>query len=374
LLTTILITGGLSAIPYAYSSGPDTLKVKYLGPIADDPAVTTIQIYKKIDDFGSPPLGPEITITNEVGGDEFMVISQNYGKDKLNSNTVFRILVDGEQIDVAEIHTSCSKPLFIGQIVVGQEGLVTLEVLDGTLGGDENSILPNTVDEKCIDNKDSKNTATIILKKAITNDNGGTITDPAEFLPKIDGEDVLFGEPIPITAKEPHTISESVLLGYSFVLIAGDTECPSMLDEEFTVKKNKEITCTIYNDDNGDVQTVQPDGPGVIFHQDTLTMVLDPLAPVGQCDGGETLPCWDFIGSRVAIVPDIEPEDSQQLTDTTLILLTVLDITNPATNLGCQITGLGTLADQPAFIMICLLDPGNISDTYHANFGLVETG
>jgi len=223
LLTTILITGSLSAIPNAYSSGPDTLKVKYTGPITDDPAVI-IQIYKKIDDFGSPPLGPEITITNEVGGDEFMVISQNYGKDKLNSNTVFRVIErtsqGDEEIDVAEIHTSCSKPLYIGQIVVGQEGLVTLEVVDGTLGGDENSILPNSADEKCIDNKDSKNTATIILKKAITNDNGGEITDPAEFLPKIDGEDVLFGEPIPITAKEPHIISEAVLPGYSFVLIA----------------------------------------------------------------------------------------------------------------------------------------------------------
>jgi len=46
MLTTILITGSLSAIPNAYSSGPDILKVKYLGEIADDPE-TTIEIYKK---------------------------------------------------------------------------------------------------------------------------------------------------------------------------------------------------------------------------------------------------------------------------------------------------------------------------------------
>jgi len=198
-----------------------------------------------------------------------MVISQNYGKDKLNSNTVFRVIertsgTDDVEIDVVQIHTSCSKPLYMGQIVAGDNGIITLEVVDGTLLGD--SILPDNVSEKCTDNKNPKHTATITLKKAITNDNGGEITDPLtfteNFLPKIDGVDVSFGETITITTKEPHTISEAEVVGYSFVLIAGDTDCPSMLGEEFTVKKNKDITCTIYNDDNGDGST---GGDGVAF-------------------------------------------------------------------------------------------------------------
>jgi len=268
LLTTILITGGLSAIPYAYSSGPDTLKVKYTGPIGTDGS-TTIEIYKKIDDFGNTPL--DVIIITE-SPEEFMVVALNFAKDKLNSNTVFRILVDGIETAVYEIHTSCSKPLFIGQMVSGQNG-VTLEVIDGTLNSE--SILPDNESEECIDNKKSEQTATIILKKAITNDNGVMI--PANltetFIPKIDGEDILFGEPIPITAKEPHTISEATNVpGYSFVLIAGDTECPSMLDEEFTVKKNKEITCTIYNDDN--FVPGQGGSEGVTFGLNSLEFIV----------------------------------------------------------------------------------------------------
>ena len=261
VLTAILITGSLNAVQYAYSSGPDTLTVKYLGP-DPVPLTYTIEIYKKIDDFESLPLGPPIPIENI--GDEFMVISQNYGKDKLNSNTVFRLLDEnGAQIDVTEIHTSCSKPLYIGQVVFGDAGL-SLEVIDGTLGGD--SILPNNEEGDCTDNKKPKHTATITLKKAITNDNGGLIITADQiqdnFLPKIDGADVIFGEPTTISTKEPHTISEAQVDDYSFVLIAGDTDCPSMLDEEFTVKKNKDITCTIYNDDNGDGST---GGDGVAF-------------------------------------------------------------------------------------------------------------
>jgi len=261
VLTAILITGSLNAVQYAYSSGPDTLTVKYLGP-DPVPLTYTIEIYKKIDDFESLPLGPPIPIENI--GDEFMVISQNYGKDKLNSNTVFRLLDEnGAQIDVTEIHTSCSKPLYIGQVVFGDAGL-SLEVIDGTLGGD--SILPNNEEGDCTDNKKPKHTATITLKKAITNDNGGLIITADQiqdnFLPKIDGADVIFGEPTTISTKEPHTISEAQVDDYSFVLIAGDTDCPSMLDEEFTVKKNKDITCTIYNDDNGDGTS---DGEGVAF-------------------------------------------------------------------------------------------------------------
>jgi len=268
VLTAILITGSLNAVQYAYSSGPDKLTVKYFGPIATSPAETFIEIYKKIDEFESLPLGPPILIENI--GDEFMVISQNYGKDKLNSNTVFRIIErttgsDDFEIDVVEIHTSCSKPLFIGQTVLGVvNAIVTLEVVDGTLGDD--SILPDNAEGDCTDNKKPKHTATITLKKAITNDNGGLIITADQiqenFLPKIDDLDVIFGEPTTISTKEPHTISEAQVDDYSFVLIAGDTDCPSMLDEEFTVKKNKDITCTIYNDDNGDGTS---GGEGVAF-------------------------------------------------------------------------------------------------------------
>jgi len=330
VLTAILITGSLNAIQYAYSSGPDTLTVKYLTPINSDPEVSTfIQIYKKTDDFGNLPLGPEIPINAQ--NEEFMVFASNYGKDKLNSNTVFRVIErtsgsDDVEIDVVEIHTSCSKPLYMGQIVPGDNGIVTLEVIDGTLLGD--SILPDNVDEECTDNKKPKHTATITLKKAITNDNGGLIITADQiqdsFLPKIDGVDVIFGEPTTISTKEPHIISEATdVLGYSFVLIAGDTECPSMLDEEFTVKKNKDITCTIYNDDNFDENAVG--GDGIIFRNHSMMFQLNDVTGHDSCDKTTNPalkdPCIEFVSptdQRIGIV------DSALIDDTTIVLYSVV--------------------------------------------------
>jgi len=320
ILTTILITGGLTTAQYAYSSGPDILTVKYFGPIATSPAETFIEIYKKIDDFDSPALA---TIPIALDGEEFMVSSQLYFKDKLNSNTVFRVIErttgsDDVEIDVVEIHTSCSKPLYMGQIVPGVNAIVTLEVVDGTLGGD--SILPDNAEGECTDNKKPKHTATITLKKAITNDNGGLIVTANQiqdnFLPKIDGVDVIFGEPTTISTKEPHTISEATDVdGYSFVLIAGDTDCPSMLDEEFIVKKNMDITCTIYNDDN--FVEGETGGDGIIFHRNTIEFMYNPPmddvigTSVNQIDGsvfdctpGLTCIILDPMASDVFIVQD----------------------------------------------------------------------
>lgn len=366
MLTTILITGSLSAIPNAYSSGPDILKVKYTGPIGTDGS-TTIEIYKKIDDFGNTPLDVIIITENE---EEFMVVALNFAKDKLNSNTVFRILVDGIETAVYEIHTSCSKPLFIGQMVSGQNG-VTLEVIDGTLNSE--SILPDNEDEKCLDNKKSELTATIILKKAITNDNG--VTMPADltgtFLPKIDDEFVSFGVPIPITAKEPHTISEATNVpGYSFVLIAGDTECPSMLGEEFIVKKNKEITCTIYNDDI--FVPGGTGGAGVVFRPTSVTFdigkITDFTIPDNEGGGVVTI---NAMNSDIIIV--IDPAFQTSTAQNLIVIYTLLDTTNSGSLNQCFSEGIveiGTNGDK-AFRIACAVELEGM--TYSLNYALINT-
>jgi hypothetical protein len=363
LLTTILITGSLSAIPYAYSSGPDTLKVKYTGPIGTD-GFTTIEIYKKIDDFGNTPLDVIIITENE---EEFMVVALNFAKDKLNSNTVFRILVDGIETAVYEIHTSCSKPLFIGQMVSGQNG-VTLEVIDGTLNSE--SILPDNENEECIDNKKSEQTATIILKKAITNDNGVMI--PANltetFIPKIDGEDILFGEPIPITAKEPHTISEAVVPGYSFVIIAGDTDCPSMLDEVFTVKKNKEITCTIYNDDK--FVPGGAGGAGVVFRPTHVTFNPGAVSTfdIPEAEGGGVVTI-DVMNADTIIV--IDPEFQKTTAQSLIVIYTIIDTGQSGNPIECFPEGLVDTGSSIGFRITCFSELAG--DEYALNYALINT-
>jgi len=373
VLTAILITGSLNAVQYAYSSGPDTLTVKYLGP-DPVPLTYTIEIYKKIDDFESLPLGPPIPIENI--GDEFMVISQNYGKDKLNSNTVFRLLDEnGAQIDVTEIHTSCSKPLYIGQVVFGDAGL-SLEVIDGTLGGD--SILPNNEEGDCTDNKKPKHTATITLKKAITNDNGGTIKEATDielaFDPKIDDEEVDFGVPVNISTKESHTISETIVTGYSFVLIAGDTDCPSMLDEEFTVKKNKDITCTIYNDDNGDGST---GGTGVSFgHKGFQFNTNNINAPLSRaCDAGTiTDSCVEIIepvsGSKVFLIVDSEIMNPQN----TLVIWSMTAVeTNQFLINNCVLVGIFDSMELPGTKGFGLACPIVTGTDWNINYAFINT-
>ena len=47
-----------------------------------------------------------------------------------------------------------------------------------------------------------------------------------------------------------YTLNEDGPDSYTTVMIAGDTACPSMEGEPFKLKKDTQITCTIYNDDN----------------------------------------------------------------------------------------------------------------------------
>lgn len=113
----------------------------------------------------------------------------------------------------------------------------------------------------------------ITLKKAITNDNSGT-SGPSDFVLKIKNVDthaetvITQGVETSVPAGT-YTMSESGPSGYSFVLIAGDDSCPTMLENAvddsdlFTLKKGEHITCVIYNDDNNDGQSPTNDPPTI---------------------------------------------------------------------------------------------------------------
>jgi len=303
-IASIMIIAGFVTAPDAFSSKnndvpdeckcekPDTLKVKFTAPIElPSTDLFKIEIYKKLDDRGNPDklLG---SITDVVS-DTTLTIEASFGKDKLESNTafvVYKLGVDSEGkateevVSEMEIHTSCSKPLFITMTVFDvndPNNGYSLEVTDGTIGGDTS--IPEFEPNSCEDEK-KKSTGTITVRKALTNDNGGEakfkdfeikvtnvntnddpiVLDPFEIEPgvfdySINVKDVPAGT---------YTLSETDVQGYTTVLIAGDTGCPSMLGEEFTIKKNKNLSCTIYNDDdstgdNGEIE------PGVIFHVGT---------------------------------------------------------------------------------------------------------
>lgn len=132
-------------------------------------------------------------------------------------------------------------------------------------------------ESECIITNTVKIPATITLKKALTNDNGGDAL-PDDFEVTLtnvgaDGElggiDDMTQEIERFNAIEPsmgvinfeipagtYAFNEKIAEDstatsiYTTVLFAGDTACPSMEDEEFTLEEGQHITCTIYNDDN----------------------------------------------------------------------------------------------------------------------------
>lgn len=114
---------------------PSNLSLQYTGPDVPAPEDVTVEIYKKEGDVGNAEkLLGEISVAMD-GTILLKSTDLSSGKDKLESNTVFRLMDGDEQIAVISIHTSCSKLLFISQEFsanVGEDNMVTLTVLDGT--------------------------------------------------------------------------------------------------------------------------------------------------------------------------------------------------------------------------------------------------
>lgn len=85
--------------------------------------------------------------------------------------------------------------------------------------------------------------ATLTLVKTVVNNNGGTATT-GDFQAKIDGDNVLWGVPQPVSLSS-HTASETNLTGYSASVWGGD--CAADGTVSLTAGENK--TCSITNDD-----------------------------------------------------------------------------------------------------------------------------
>jgi hypothetical protein len=422
-IASIMIIGALIASPDAYSAKnqdvldeckcekPHTLKVLFTAPDVGD---YRVEIFKKLDDKNNEEkLLDEFSVThNEI----FMVVASNFGKDKLESNTAFVFYeVDGGTdpvtnlpVDVIvasmEIHTSCSKPLFIGQ-TVSNNGY-SLEVKDGLAGMDPAMTSIPIADSLTCEDEKKKSTGSITVKKTLTNDNGGTATE-GDFT--ITVTNVETTDPFDLVSTDDPTIStrdvpagtyklsETVQDGYTTVLIAGDTGCPSMVDEEFTIKKGKNLSCIIYNDDNGDGDSGGEIEPGVIFHTDTVQFDLFTVNcnVTNDDDKNIVLPCAIFDGNaNFIVVPKLD--ENEKLHETTLVLLTVIGLLgdetpDPAGATGCTLEALALMTGDeltdpfgpdpgngdttlyPTFSFQCSSGPMSASGFFNANYALIET-
>jgi len=406
---------------------PTIFTVKYNGPGTPSGtgpnAPVTIEIYKKTDDIGKKP--PLLTIPDISNDSPVVVNSNTFGKEKLEANTIYRVMQNSIQIAVVSIHTSCSQPLFIGNVYSDSSNTaVTLTVESGTdsegkqaiflkhdpicegvtltvtkileppedlgrfilqidnvdmtgpvgngettgpkllmpgihmvseiaasgtnladytrtISGDCNADGSIELEEgenvECVITNTVKIPATITIKKTIMNDNGQLGTPDDFRVTMFDvgpngqpggGDDIQVAQDNFVTMPPMSTsmgkVEFTVPAGtyslneditdsgidpnsYNTVLIAGDA-CPSMEDEAFTLNEGDHITCTIYNNDNGDDSS---GGDGIIFHRNSLLFTYNgfgmsnPLSGDGACVmAGSVSPCIERIGDKEFRVKD----------------------------------------------------------------------
>ncbi len=419
VVASILVIAALIASPDAYSTKnndvldeckcekPHTLTVLFDAPDGA-PIDTTyrVEIFKKLDDRDDEgkQLGDSILV---MDNGNITVFASNFGKDKLESNTAFVIYEvdapeDADPVALLEIHTSCSKPLFKDMVVDDSETTnngFKLIVVDGLSGDPALPSIPIAEPIACEDEK-KKSTGTITVKKALTNDNGGTaifsdfeITvtnengDPFDLVQI--GESSIFSIDVPAgTYKLSETVADSFIGKYTTVLIAGDTGCPSTVDEVFTIKKNKNLSCTIYNDDNGTGDNGEVE-PGNIFHVGTTKFDNDAGDVVGSCDiANLELPCMFIDGmDLINIVPDLKPGETVGVSTLILFSTVALDVNDvtmedPNGIALCSFVGLGTLNDlsmppeivpvAPSFKFECSTLVSS-SAQFRISYALIET-
>ena len=358
LLFAILFTGAFSIAPIAFSTGyddddddhddcdddghskhdddddcepdpcdckkPDEFTVTYDGPGTED-NTAVVEIYKKTDKIGEKdPIVDGITVWS--GDNEIVLTASDFGKKKIGSNTGYRILWDDPtdspdaglvQIAVIDIHTSCSQELYIGQTFT--DGEVTLTVQDGKRNG--KTSIPISDPLTCEAPPEPPKKGFITLKKAVTSDNTSDdkSLDADDFQLFIKSVE-LGSTPIEITdlkqevdagtytihESSPEPVDDDPV--YSFVLIAGDTACPAMLEiddtvspldlsDEFTIQPTTNVPCTIYNDDEGDGSTGGTGETGVSFGHKGFTFSTD-MADVVDVDTTAVDPDPEYRGPR----------------------------------------------------------------------------
>jgi hypothetical protein len=324
---------------------PDTLKFILSTPSAEINNDFRIEIFKKLDDINNPDK-MLYEIAGVLNGEERHIQASNFGKDKLNSNTVFAIyrVVDNELVASMEIHTSCSQSLYIGQIVM--DNGYALEITDGLKNGKTSISASDPL--TCGDEPEPEQTGTIVIRNTLTKDNGGEAT-LEDFSYKVTDElgietnldrDLL--DPSIHVAEIPkgtytlsQTIASAVTGTYTEVLITGDEQCPDTTNESFKIKKDKTVSCTIYNDDNGD------GSGGIVFRNFSMKVQLDAPMDNDSCDqfadAADKDPCIQIVNFENG---DIAIVDSSLVSTTTIILFSVaqesLDIMDGALEPDCS--------------------------------------
>jgi hypothetical protein len=126
------------------------------------------------------------------------------------------------------------------------------DVYSVTFSGDcdENGVVTVAVgdDLTCTITNDDRPATTLTVNKIVENHGVGTAT-PANFTLTIGGQLATWGVPVVVEPGALIEIDEAAsVLGYQFVSITGDAECPTFLAGNAVLEEGDVVTCTITNE------------------------------------------------------------------------------------------------------------------------------
>ncbi|OGG23640.1 hypothetical protein A3A79_00330 [Candidatus Gottesmanbacteria bacterium RIFCSPLOWO2_01_FULL_43_11b] len=151
-------------------------------------------------------------------------------------------------VNATQVTSGVQNGFNAGSYVVSETSLTgyTGNVSGNCAGNGSVTLAIGDVKECTITNDDVAPTITLI--KLVKNDNGGT-ADVGDFILSLGNGNVTSGVQNTVNANTAYEIDEAGPLGYEFVSIAGDPECPLVLAGNVTADEGKNITCTITNTD-----------------------------------------------------------------------------------------------------------------------------
>jgi hypothetical protein len=230
-----------------------------------------------------------------------------------------------------------------------------------------------------------KEPASITVYHAVTQDNNGQLGPYAtQFDLKADGTLITGdGQIVEINSGDSFQITAADVEGYSFVLIAGDTKCPTNLGDDIILESGEHINCWVYHDD--DFVEGQTGGDGIIFHRNSLLFtyngfgMANPLTGVGACViDGSVSPCIERIGDK-----DFRVKDTKLNKDSAIVVFNVFPTieagNEDAFSDECRIfrVSLGTLSELNFEFTCTEITGDNGVDIgpkhYRINYAVIDT-
>ena len=187
---------------------------------------------------------------------------------------------------------------------------------------------------------------TITVYHAVTQDNDGVLGPYAsEFNLSVDDTPVTdTDKTVEVVAGVASQIKTNDVDGYSFVLIAGDTKCPTNLEENIILESGDHINCWVYHDD--DFVEGQSGGEGIIFQRNSMQVLLGDNTAFDSCDKtlnpSEKDPCIEIINADAGIIGIV---DSALTSDQTIVLYSVIEANRLESKTGainptCEISAI----------------------------------